>query len=835
WDKTTRDGIRSLSEKEQLQGRRLQEIAAEIATHPLLHDIAEELAEIGGAVRFDIPNSLNDAIPKQRDEAAKSLQDGINGIHAARDRLKRVIQQYQERAKIEQDLTELNRLALEAEELARQSQELKQDREGNQPEPGQTQDEFEKELKDREEHIQQEQKQLASDLEDLLKRRDELLQAARRSQLEKLEQIGKKAAQLAEDQQQVADGVAEESRDAARDASNLADRLQQMRNEAQQIQQQLQELQQAAAGPLDPQTDEATAKASSSSIDDAIRALRQGDLQDAQQDLEKLEEQLRQSASQLASNADRADSPRSEEADAAPDTGSSEQEKASEEARRIAKQLSDVRQQIEQLKESRGLSQQNPNEDGAQKTSRNDDQNNQARTSGSLEERAPGSSQASVEEDLIQRLRQLVDASAEIAEDVQQSASPPDAKTAAQAAADKARQSISEADAGQFSKAAGSMRESADQARQVVSQIEDGGMPDQQSQLTGIAAELNQLADVFDRLQQDNAAQLGAQQSSQQRLTNETQSLPAQLDELAERLNLEALGTQQQGRQAGEAARAAAEAADSTNQASEQLRQSQLQQASQSGHEAAGQLNRAAQLAQQGSQRPQDSNPVIPSEVGDSVTDALNNLKQAERPGQGNQSSPAGDQSSPNPASGTEASDEPSAQQGQPGQEQSQAGEGQQSPGDAAQQSSGQQPGSQGTQGADAASTSDSGAQQENQAGSNGADANGMTHSTDNLSKAAEALQNAAKGVLPADMTPGQMQESPGASGKAKAGTGNDQLFDGRTPGRTAGRGRGWFNPELNDDLEDGLSEQGREVIDSEYAELIRNYRRKLAQDRGKK
>ena len=58
---------------------------------------------------------------------------------------------------------------------------------------------------------------------------------------------------------------------------------------------------------------------------------------------------------------------------------------------------------------------------------------------------------------------------------------------------------------------------------------------------------------------------------------------------------------------------------------------------------------------------------------------------------------------------------------------------------------------------------------------------------------------------------------------------GNVSEFDGKNPSRTSkkGKARGWGK--LNDDLDADVSDAGKEVLDKEYSELIRRYRRDLA------
>ena len=831
WDQKTQDGVRQLSEKEQLQGRSLLQLAEEIAAHPLMNALAEELQGVGMVVRDDVPNQFAKAVVAPRDEAAKSLQEGINGISRSRDQLRRIIRELEQLARIEQDLTELNRLALEAEQLAKDSEQLERDQQEMQPEPGQTEEELQSELAEREQQLQQDQQELSNDLDNLLKRREELLNAARRSQLERLEALADKTQQLAKDQQDVADGVAEESRDASRDAAAIADRLHQLSKAAEQLQAKLQK---DAADVTSPD---------STRSEEAARELRQGNIQKAEDNVAKLQQQVESAAAQLRDNAE--SKSQDKPAKNATPAGQQRRDELAAESDQLGTALQEIQQQIEQLRAERGLS--SPSQSGksnsgqsAQNQTAESQQNSQAGSvqpkDGSAEgspENLPGSSlpnrdapRTSVVESLLERLRQLNEATAAVAESLEDDAA--DERGAVQAAKQAAQQSgeaASSARAGKFGNAADKMREAGRSNGEAAKQLEEGAHSDQQGQLKSLANELIQLADLFQQLQQDDAAQLQVQKSGQQQIADQTKSLPDELSELAERLGLESLGMQQQERQAKAAAQAARDAAATTQRASDELQNAELQQAGQSGHEAAGQLNRAAQLARQGSQGQQESNPVVPSEVGESVTDALSSLQKAAdkaRAAQQQQQSQASAESQANAQgkqpgkAGEQANDAAGSQPGDDAPEKANAG-GQ--PSDSG-QPSGSESGGESQQGSSSEGSAQTGT-------------NAMSHSTDELTDAADALKNAAKGSLPANFTPGQMADTSRSSGKAQSGTGNDQEFDGRTPGSTAPGGGRWFDPGLHDELDQSLSEQAREVVDGEYAELIRNYRRQLAQVAG--
>ncbi len=721
WNDETQSGVQQLSEKEQLQGRELQQLAERVAEHPLMQPQADALKQIGDAVRDPIPASLSAAVKAERGPAAIAIQDAVGQLASAKDRLNRTIEEIEKLARLEQELAELNRLALEAEELAKRSDEMQKEQQ-QAPETGQSPEDAEKQKQQQQERAEQleaDRQQLSGELSDLLRREKELLESARRSQLEKLEAVAEKAAQLAGQQQKVADGVAEEARDEAREGDPLAEPLKPMQD----------------AGPAADKDGAAPGDA--------------------------------------AATADAA---------AADATAPAENEKSSE----------------------------------------------------------PSSGpQPSVVDNLLDRLKQLAEASDGIAESLKADrAYPQSAAQHSDEASQRASDAVQSAQAGQFSKAAEQMRQSAEQSDQAASQLNEQHQ-DRQTDLQNSSQEMKQLADVLQQLQQDDAAQSAAQQRSQSRLAEESSSLPGELNELSERLGLPDLDTPQQSRQASDAQKAASAAAQSGKEAADQLQQEDLSQASESGKRAADQLNQAAQLARQGSSEKPNSEALVPSEVGDSVTEALQSLdragqvarqsqtQQAEesQPSQSGEASDPGDGSNPQGEQSGQPDDASSSppSDGEPNGEQNSAeNQDSQASGQKGQSKSDGKPGKAGQ--GQPSEDEDSG-QPSGQSSSNGSG-----NASKQLSQAAKALANAARGALPRPFTPGQMTDGDRNPGQTNEAVGNDDRFDGQTPGQGRRAGSGLFTKGgVNDLLDEELSESGRDVVDGEYSDLIRQYRRELA------
>lgn len=816
WDDATRQAVRQLSEKEQQQGRELEQLAEQVAAHPLMKDQADELNSVGDVLRTEIPEPLNDAARADRNPAANKIQEAVDALGTSRERLHQTIEEIENLAKLEADLAELNRLALEADRLAEDARQLEQDQKANEPDEGQTAEELQRELEERNQQLSADRQRLTSDLEELLRKRNELLESARQAQSEKLEALSKQLQQLGQQQQQLADAVQEESRETARDAQSLTDQLQRIRNDAGELDQQL-----AKNAPPSPRPD-------LSALDDAIRAMRQGNLSAAEKNVAAVSQEMQKAAA-------------------------SEKKAARDQS---AQQAGDIADRLEHLKQQLGeLSSQHSAEPSPENAKSSEGSNPADDGNLSDTESLPAQSNR-IADDLISRLKTLSDATAALSATL---ASDPKADRAAaqdaELAAADGNDAVRAARAGEFSDAAQKMEQSADKSLLAAGKLNDHEQQDRRTQLQAMAGEMKQLADTIRQLQQSNSSQAAVRQSTQQDIADQSASLPEQVAELTERLNLPALGMQQQSRQAEESGQAAQQAAQSGQQASEELRQTDLQQAAESGRETAGHLNRAAQLAGQAtSSRPTDPGP-IPSEVGDSVAEALQNLERARRMARDAEAARRESQAAQDAAlaqqqqAAGKESGEPSGN-GQPSPDQNGKGESNSpsSPGANPSDAESDNPESSGAANS-SGKPSGSGKPGESKAGEPGAGESrqegspgegspgspvkksGSGSESQPLSDAARALADAARGALPQEFIPGQMSASSGATGgKGGQASGNGQGWDGQLPGTQRQRNdrtREWGL--VNDELDGEMNDASRDVVDTEYSDLIRRYRRELA------
>ena len=795
WDDAAREQTERLSEKEQQQGRILEQLAEEVATHPMMQESAVKLQDLGEQIRDDVPAMLDAATKQNRSEAPQQLQESANTLEDIRRELQTEIAKIEETALLEQNLAELNRLAIDAEQLAKDAEQLDQDRKDPASRPEEmSEQEWQQELEQRQQQLNAERQQLSEELGQLLQEQPELLDSAQRAQREQLTELAQQARELAEQQHRVATGVDEEAQQVGRDAWQLAKDLEQVRQEANVLNEHMKQLKTPAA-PADVDKLEA-----------AVKQLQRGNLAAPQRSAEEVAAELQTAERELATPAkDNAaasenDPPNSDPVPESPQQAR-QREAAAEQSAQLADRLEQISKQLQQMREARNAAAPAGEQQG-------DTESPQEHSPvAGPDEHPEGEQQDDPVRDLLQRLDELAAAAEQVSDGLQTDPAASDAaRQTAEQTAKRAQQGHEEATAGRFSRSAEELHQASDTANQTSEQLNNSEQEDQRQQTKGMSDELQRMADIVGRLQQDDASQAAAQQQSQQGIAQQAAELPQQLGDLAERLNLPQLAMQQEGQQAQEAQQAASAAQQESRQATSQLQQGEFQNAVESGRDTEAQLNRLAQLTEEAGQQPNDQPSPVPTEVGESVAEALQDLQQAAQTMQ-QSSEQAGqqqsDQSSEQAAQGQQgqpsAGDQAAAGEGQPSGQQS----GQQSQGEQQGQNGQPSPGSQGQQG------QPSGAQQ--------------------LSDAAQQLAQAAEQALPEQFNPGQMSDGSQPSTAGRDAMGNVSMWDGLVPDAAAGmagsRNWGQQNEELDTKTADGVAASR----DSEYQALIRMYFREVA------
>ncbi len=792
WDDAAREQTQRLSEKEQQQGRILEQLAGEVATHPMMQESAAKLQQLGEQIRDDVPEILDAAASQNRSDAPQQLQESANKLEDIRRELQAEIAKIEETARLEQDLAELNRLAIDAEQLARDAEQLDQDRNDPERRPEEmSEPQWQQQLEQRQQQLNAERQQLSEQLSQLLREQPELLESAQRAQREQLTELARLARELAEQQQRVATGVDEEAQQVGMETRQLAKDLEQVREEAKTLNEQMEKLDSPAA-PADVDKLEA-----------AVKDLQRGNLAAPQQNADEVAAELQTTGRELATAAtdnpaiNEKDPPESDPAPESPEQAR-QRAAAAEQSAQLADRLERISEQLQQMRDARNAAAPTDGEPDDGESSE------QPAPATDPDELPRGEQQDGPVRDLLKRLDELAAAAEQASERLQAAPSTNDrTRQTAEQTAERAQRGHEEASAGRFSKSAEQLRQASDTANQTSEQLTDAGQEDQRQQTQGMSEELRRMADIVDRLQQDDASQAAAQQQSQQSIAQQAAELPQQLGDLAERLNLPELAMQQEGQQAQEAQQAANAAQQESRQASSQLQQGELQNAVESGRETETQLNRLAQLAEEAGQQPNDQPSPVPTEVGESVAEALQDLQQAAQAMQ--QSSEQGGEQQQSDQSSEQASQ---GQQGQP------------SPGDQAAAAEGQPSGQ----------PSQSGQQGQNGQPSPGSQGQpGQPSGAQQLSDAAQQLAEAAQQALPEQFNPGQMSEGSPPSTAGRDAMGNVAMWDGLLPdaanGMAGSRNWGQQNEELDTETSDGVAASR----DSEYQALIRMYFREVA------
>jgi hypothetical protein len=446
WTESSRANTARLSEQEQQHGRQLEDIARQAGRHPLMASPAADIGELASTLRQNVVGHLNDADTAAATVAAEALERAEESLITARAELDRIMEQIEQAGKLEQDLAELNRLALGAEQLANDAAQHRK-----QPDPDNEASSAESK------RIESERRNLTDDLTKLLAEQSRLREAAQQAVRDRLNKAAEQAASLASRQQQISDGVAQQ-------ADERGD-------------------------SIAPDLDEAHA-----GTENLLNRI---------EDLAHAAQQMSQAIpSQTSTNA------------------------------------------AEQL------------------------------------------------------------------------------RTAAAGAAELSR-------TGQFEQSANLLREAADAALLHQQQAGNEMSLDQTAQSSRLRNQLKQAANLIADLEQNEPAQRSIQRAAQSDIAAATQSLASELSQVQEQIQLPALDLKQEQSNAIAAAQSSMKAQDDSGNAADQLPTGRLRDAADSGAQAAAALRRVAEVGQQKSENKPKEMLTVPTQVGQSVTDALQNLSDA--------------------------------------------------------------------------------------------------------------------------------------------------------------------------------------------------------------
>ncbi|MFO0426828.1 MAG: hypothetical protein ACK526_09715 [Planctomyces sp.] len=346
---------------------------------------------------------------------------------------------------------------------------------------------------------------------------------------------------------------------------------------------------------------------------------------------------------------------------------------------------------------------------------------------------------------------------------------------------------------------------------------ESGGAQESRSdvarRLNRLAQEYASLANSLEELQNRPSVRRQLQSEQQERISDAASSLPDRFRDLSERMRLPSLGMNTEAEQSASAGQTAGEGSEKAGESLGAFQSEELAKAADSAQQAAEKFQSASEQASRIGESAQSNDSVIPSEVGQSVVGALQNLSVAAKNIREQQS-------------------EMSAAEN--GSADSKASAGQQASADGAGASAGEPGAEADSEGSESGGGSPSDRQRDDgQSGGEGGSEQTADSLSQQLSQAAGRLQEAAGKSLPQSALPGRMTESQTSGTSGDSGTGQDAPWDGRSPrrsDRSGKRARSWG--QLQDRLNDSIQDGGQEFIDPEYSEQIRRYRRALAQDR---
>jgi len=271
----------------------LESLSSRFAEHRLYSNLVPEAREIARQELPQTSQKLRKAADAALRQKADTLSASVGRLDRIADNLREMEKEFDELAALESDLLELNRLAERAKTLSEQAIELdRRRRDVPDNETAEQREQREQQLAQEMRQLAARQQQLTNQLQDLLERRPELVEAARADQLDRLAELSKRALELAEPQDMLAEALRKESQRATIQVLPLPDQQKTLNQAANEL---------AAAAdtqsanapvtPLDPQA-----------LRKALDALNNGDDKEAQKQQQAAVEELERLAAELRKN-----------------------------------------------------------------------------------------------------------------------------------------------------------------------------------------------------------------------------------------------------------------------------------------------------------------------------------------------------------------------------------------------------------------------------------------------------------------------------------------------------------------------------------------------------
>lgn len=404
-----------------------------------------------------------------------------------------------------------------------------------------------------------------------------------------------------------------------------------------------------------------------------------------------------------------------------------------------------------------------------------------------------------------------------------------------------------EANAGRFHEAS----QAANRAAQIANEIKEAQQSrkeqEQNTERDAFLEEAERMAqqqgEVAGKLAEASSSEEARQaaiKNSQQTLAQQTRELTRQFSETSRKLETDPISLEKESRQADQSRKQTEQAGQSMQKAVDDLQQENLAQAAQQAQQAAQALQAAAQQAQQ-SRKKQAKDSPVPEKVGNQVTDAAQQLREAQKQLEKNQEFKSAldqllaqnekQQPVPRDAEPQPDSANPSDQKEQA----TESGDQQQSQGDS-------KSGKNGQSGKDQSQQGKSQGQQQAESGQSGKQS-AQQQAAESLKQAAESLSQAAtelKTKAQQGSDPGKGQQSQTASRNMAPGKGQGESEGGGARTNVdfsklemqlkAMSNRNWG--ELPGELDTEILQGSRSRTDPEYARLIKHYFEAIAKSK---
>ncbi|QDT99163.1 DUF4175 family protein [Gimesia aquarii] len=396
-----------------------------------------------------------------------------------------------------------------------------------------------------------------------------------------------------------------------------------------------------------------------------------------------------------------------------------------------------------------------------------------------------------------------------------------------------------EANAGRLHEASQAANRAAKIAEEIMSaheaqnkdQTERDAFKEQTEKLANMQQEL---AGKLEEASTSEALRQEALKNSQQALAQQTKALSEQLAETSQKLNTNPIGLKKEGKQAERTQQKTAKAEQQMQKAVEDLSKEDLKRASQQAQQAARTLQEAAQQAQK-SRPQQPTETPVPEKVGNQVTDAAMQLRNAQKQLEQTPEFKAGDQT---------LAQKSQAKSGESNSKSNQTQSSQQEDSQARDQNKLEDT----KRGNDAQSSKEQVAQ--NSKSQSQQSKSGKPSQSSSSKKAAEALKRAAESLSQAATelkSKAQQGSNPGKGQESQ--TASKNMASGKGQGRSEGGGarnsvdfsqlktklkamssRNWG--ELPGNLDTEILQGSRSKTDPEYARLIKHYFEAIAKSK---